>query len=295
MAAGQRGLVSREQLRKLKFTDRQVERLIRDGWLHLVHHNVFAVGHPGLNERARLLAPLLSLGPHSFLSHRTAAAVWGLRTVNLYEIEVTLPGTGVRRRDGLTVHRTSDEPHPDDVRNHVELRVSSVPRLLVELATREKPAELERLVTVAVQKRLLRPDTDDGRMSLEAALARHRRRPGMAKLAAVLASYRRIEDHKSQLELAFDRLLTKHPEIPQPVHNITIDAWEIDRFWPEHNLAVELDGRPYHIAVKAMERDRIKDAALLRLGVTPLRFTDFRVEHDVAGILGDLRHFLKLS
>jgi very-short-patch-repair endonuclease len=56
---------------------------------------------------------------------------------------------------------------------------------------------------------------------------------------------------------------------------------------------VELDGRPYHIAVAAMERDRIKDASLLRQGVTPLRFTDFRVEHDVPGILSDLRHFLQ--
>jgi hypothetical protein len=28
------------------------------------------------------------------------------------------------------------------------------------------------------------------------------------------------------------------------------------------------------------------------MGLTPLRFTDFRVEHDVSGVLGDVRHFL---
>jgi very-short-patch-repair endonuclease len=44
-----------------------------------------------------------------------------------------------------------------------------------------------------------------------------------------------------------------------------------------------------------MERDRIKDADLLRRGVTPLRFTDFRVEHDIRGILGDVRHFLRIA
>ena len=70
--------------------------------------------------------------------------------------------------------------------------------------------------------------------------------------------------------------------------------WEIDRFWPPHRLAVELDGRPYHVAANAMERDRIKDAFLLRQGITPLRFTDFRVEHDLPGILRDLCHFLEL-
>ena len=75
----------------------------------------------------------------------------------------------------------------------------------------------------------------------------------------------------------------------------TSTCWEIDRFWPEHDLAVELDGRPYHVAANAMERDRIKDAFLLRQGITPLRFTDFRVEHDLPGILRDLRHFLKIA
>jgi hypothetical protein len=163
--------------------------------------------------------------------------------------------------------------------------------LLVELAARETPAELERLVTAAVPKRLLRLDAEDGRLALEEALARHARYPGMAKLAAVLAGYRRPEDHKSQLELAFDRIIAQHPDIPQPERNIHLGIWEIDRFWPEHKLAVELDGRPYHIAVTDMERDRIKDAELQRLGVTPLRFTDFRVEHDVPGILRDVRHF----
>ena len=40
---------------------------------------------------------------------------------------------------------------------------------------------------------------------------------------------------------------------------------------------------------------RIKDAFLLRQDITPLRFTDFRVEHDVRGIVGDLHHFLGVA
>jgi very-short-patch-repair endonuclease len=295
VAARQHGLATRMQLRECGLSDRQIARLIRDGWLHPLHHNVHAVGHRRLSERARLLAPLLSLGDAAFLSHRTAAAVWGLRAVNLHEIEVTLPGTGGRSRVGVTLHRTKSDPHPADVRDHVELRVSSVPRLLIELAPRETSAELERLVTLAVQKRLLRPDTRDGLATLEAALARHARRPGIAKLAAALAAYRRTEDHKSQLELAFDRFLAEHPEIPEPRRNIRLGIWEIDRYWPERHLAVELDGRPYHISVKDMERDRIKDAALHKLGVTPLRVTDFRFEHERPAVLEDLRHFLKLA
>jgi very-short-patch-repair endonuclease len=212
VAGRQLGVVSRAQLGALGFTKAQVERRVAQGRLHPLFHHVYAVGHRRVIDRAHLLAALLSLGPSAFLSHRTAAAVWGLRAVNLHDIELTVPGTGGRRRPGLTVHRCL-----------------------------------------------------------------------------------RTEDHKSELELAFDRMLAEHLDIPAPRRNIHIDVWELDRFWPQHKLAVELDGRPYHIAVADMERDRLKDTALQRLGLTPLRFTDFRVEHDPRGILRDLRHFLNLS
>ena len=164
--------------------------------------------------------------------------------------------------------------------------------MLVELAPRETSAELARLITVAVQRRLLPLHRADARERLEAALARHERWPGMAALKAVLAAYRRTDSSRSELERAFDRLIAQHREIPEPQRNIHLGPWEIDRFWPAQNLAVELDGRAYHIAVAAMERDRIKDAALLKQGVTPLRFTDFRVEHDPCGVLSDVCHFL---
>ncbi len=295
LAKRQLGVVSAAQLYALGFTYEQIKSLIRRGWLHRIYHNVYAVGHRHLVDRAYLVAAWLSVGPDSFLSHRTAAALWGLRAINVHAIEVTVPGAGGRRRSDLRLHRTRRKPHPDDIRTRGLVRVSSVPRLLVELAPRESPAEVERLVTVAVQKRLLRLDARDGLARLESALARHDRWPGMSRLTAALAGYRRTEDHKSNLELAFDRLLDRHPEIPDPERNIQIDCWEIDRFWPARNLAVELDGRPYHVAVRDMEKDRVKDAALQRLGFIPLRFTDFRFEHDPPGILRDLRGFLGIG
>jgi very-short-patch-repair endonuclease len=293
--AGKREVVHIDQLLDLGYSTAQVRRQVTHGLLHRVHHNVYAIGSPRISPRAGLLAALLTVGPRSFLSHRTAAAVHGLRVINTHDIELTLPGTGGRHRPGLRLHRTQTEPDAADVRTRGDLRVSSIPRMLVELAPRETPAELERLVTEAVRKRLLRPDSRDGRATLEATLARHERHPGMATLKAVLAVYRRTESSKSGLERAFDRLLAQHPELPDPQRNIYIDVWEIDRFWPEHHLAVELDGRPYHVAAQDMERDRIKDAFLLRMEITPVRYTDFRIDHDVPGILRDLHHFLNIA
>lgn len=292
LAGRQLNLVSLEQLYGLGFTYESVRWMVRQGRLYRIHHNVFAVGTPHIVPRAHLLGAQLSLGPSAFLSHRSAAAVRDLRPVNTHAIELTVPGTGGRHRDGITIHRTKHPLHPADIKTSGLFRVSSVMRMLIELSPREPADELGRLVTVAVQRRLLRPDAKDGLADIEAALARHKGWPGMPELAAVLAAYLRTESHKSQLELAFDRLLAQHPDIPDPQRNVYIDVWEIDRFWPERRLAVELDGRPYHMAVRDMEKDRIKDAALQRLAITPLRFTDLRFETDVAGILGDLRHFL---
>jgi very-short-patch-repair endonuclease len=291
-AARQLGVVSRADLYELGLTYEQTRRLVRQGWLHPLHRDVFAVGHRGVVDRGHLLAALLSVGPAAFLSHRSAAGVWGLRPINTHDIELTVPGTGGRKRTDLTIHRTKDEPHPRDVRQNGDLRVSSALRLLVELSPRETPAELERLITVAVQKRLLRPDLRSGRTDVTEALARHERWPGAAKLQHALNRYLRTTSAKSQLELTFDRALNAHPDLPQPQRNVYIGRWEIDRYWAEQRVAAELDGRPYHVSVRDMERDRVKDADLQKLGIIPLRFTDFRVEHDLPGILADLRHFL---
>jgi hypothetical protein len=295
LAGRQEGVVSQEQLYELGFSVKQIELRVSQGRLHPWFHNVYAVGTPQLSPHAQLRAALLSVGPDAFLSHRTAAGAWGLRVINTHAIEVTVPGTGGRRRSDLTVHRTRHDPHPHDIRVRTELRVSSTLRLLVELAPRESTDELERLITVAIRKRLLRPDAADGLAAIEAALARHQRRPGMRKLAAAFGTYRRIESHASQLELAFDQFLVAHSEIPCPVRNVTIDRWEVDRCWPARKLIVELDGRPYHLAARDMERDRLKDTALQRLGWTVMRISDFRFEHDLPGILRDLHHFLGIQ
>jgi hypothetical protein len=232
---------------------------------------------------------LLAAGEGAFLSHRTAAAVWGLRETSTRRIDVTLAGGCRRSRGSLVIHRTALQPTTSEVRTKNGLRVSSVPRLLIELASSESAQELDRLITLAVRKHVLNVD------KMQAAVTRHARRPGVAKLKSALKDYLPRPDRKSGLERAFDELLARHPEIPQPQRNIHLDGWEIDCYWPEQKLAVELDGRPYHIAASDIERDRLKDAKLLKVGIRVMRITDSRFELDPIGALGDLLAALGLS
>lgn len=289
IAHRQFGVIALEQLLACGLSYRQVQWLVAAGHLHRLHRGVFAVGHRRLVDHAYLIAALLACGPRAFLSHRTAAAVWGLRPVAVKAIEVTLPRISGGRRDGLIIHRTTADPGPFEVTTRNNLRVSSVARLLIELAPRETEAELDRLITQAARKGVLNMDR------VEEALARHARAPGLAKLKRALAAYRPRPDRKSDLERAFDNLLEQTPDIPPPLRNVFIDGWEIDCYWPEQKVALELDGRPYHIAVRDMEKDRYKDAKLLTLGMRPLRITDRRLEHDPQGALSDLRALLQLG
>lgn len=113
-------------------------------------------------------------------------------------------------RKGLEVHRTAKPPVPEELRSVGHLRYSSFPRTLIELAPRETPAELDRLIAEAARKRLLDPD------AIQAVIDRHAWRPGLARLQDALVAYRPHPNRKSDLERAFDAWLLEHPRFPSP-------------------------------------------------------------------------------
>jgi hypothetical protein len=289
VAAAQFGVISLSQLAECGLTYAAVRSRVQRGQLHRLHRGVYAVGHPRIVDHACLVAALLAAGREAFLSHRTAAGVWGLRAVSTSRIEVTVPAAGVRSRSPLQLHRTEMTPHPADVTIRSGLRASSVPRLLIELAPREQPAELQRLITQAIRTRVLKLD------ELELAFKRHAHRPGVGVLKAAMRAYRPRPQRKSGFERAFDDWLDQYPEIPDPLRNVQIGPWEIDCYWPAQQLAVELDGRSYHIAAGDFEKDRIKDTDLQRRAIRVIRITAQRFERDSTGIREDLLALLGLA
>ena len=139
IAGKQFGVISLGQLLAIGFSLREIQVRARRGLLNRIHKDVFAVGHTRIVPHARLVAALLTCGPASFLSHRTAAAVWGLRAVNTRRIEVTMPGSKAPCRRSLIIHRTRHDPDQQDLALRTGLRVSSVPRMLVVSIRIETP------------------------------------------------------------------------------------------------------------------------------------------------------------
>src|SRR3954471_486081 len=90
LAQRQHGVVTLSQLRSLGLTASGVRDRAARGRLHRVHRGVYSVGHPLLTGGGRRMAAVLACGPDAVLSHRSAAALWGLRRDSRARIDVSV-------------------------------------------------------------------------------------------------------------------------------------------------------------------------------------------------------------
>ena len=96
IAARQHGVAARVQLTELGLGDGAVDHRVARGLLHPVHRGVYAVGHPVLSRHGAWLAAVLAVGEGAVLSHRSAAALWGIRDTRRARLGRALVGNGPR-------------------------------------------------------------------------------------------------------------------------------------------------------------------------------------------------------
>jgi len=105
IAARQQGMVSASQLVAAGFDSRAVARRCASGWFARRHRGVYQVG-PIAGPLAAEAAALLACGKRAVLSHRTAAALMGLRTRAQGEpVEVIVLGRTSTAHRGVLPHR----------------------------------------------------------------------------------------------------------------------------------------------------------------------------------------------
>jgi very-short-patch-repair endonuclease len=69
------------------------------------------------------------------------------------------------------------------------------------------------------------------------------------------------------------RGLLRSANLPLPRFNARVAGYEVDAFWPEHRLVIEVDGYAYHGHRAQFERDRRKDLALTAAGYRVIRLS----------------------
>jgi very-short-patch-repair endonuclease len=261
IARRQRGLITRGQLRRLGASSSWIARRAAKGQLIRIHQGVYAVGHLPSSAVDFAGAAVLACGRGAALSHASAAALWGWRQEWKRPFHVTAAGD--HKRTGIIVHGRV-RLAPQDFARHEGIRVTSPARTLLDWApSLTTPRRLRRAVKDAEFGPLTLADLAD-------VLARFPRHSGAKLLLPFIHDL--VGPTRSEFEDAFVAFCQQF-ELTRPNCNIKLGGYEIDAYFPQHRLAVELDGWDFHRDRGAFEYDRNKDANLLLRGIGTVRIT----------------------
>jgi predicted transcriptional regulator of viral defense system len=272
LAARQHRNVTRAQLLALGLSSSSIGDRLAAGRLHRVHNGVYALGTPAKTALERAAAAVLACGDGALLSHEAALALWDLRRRGWPSVmEVTVPSA--RRRPGIRVH-TCPRLSRRDVRRVHRIAVTSPAKTLLDCAPRLSDAALARAVNDAIRAGTMR------RSELAELLDRCRSYPHAHRLTRFVAGARGVT--RSEFEDAFLPFCERFG-LPQPLVNSRVGGYEVDAYFEEARLIVELDSWGFHNDRDAFETDRLRDANALAAGVGTLRITWERLHAEAAG------------
>jgi hypothetical protein len=243
IAAGQHGLVTRAQLLAAGIDADRIRRWLADGRLHRVHRGVHAVGPRLASVHAGYTGAVLACGDGAHLSHRAAGYLMKVVPARVAPVpEVTVPTTADRSRPGIVVHRVRVLP-AEDLREFEGIRVTTVPRILLDLAPGLSLPDLTRACHEA-WIRGTRPH------HIRACIERNPHKHGAGRLRIAIGE----DVTLSMLEDLFLELLRRHG-LPRPRTNIDGRGDKVDCHWPQLGLTIELLSYRFHGSRRAFEAD----------------------------------------
>jgi Protein of unknown function (DUF559) len=285
LARRQHGVVARWQLLALGFNPREIEHRLARGRLHLAMRGVYAVGWPQLTTQRRWMAAVLACGKGAALSHRSAAALWGIAKEARGCIDVSVKRRCELRRPGMRI-RGRPTLRPEDIVVEDGIPVTGIAQTLVDLASELDEIAVERAVNEADKRNLIDPETLRGRLDAYAG------QPGAPALRQLLDK-RTFRLSDSDLEVLF-RPIAASAGLPPPLTKEKVNGWEVDFYWPGLGLIVETDGLRYHRTASTQSRDARRDRAHVLAEMTSLRFTHYEVKHEPARVRDELSRIATL-
>ncbi len=270
LAARQHGCIRYRQLVGCGLDADAITRRVRKGWLHRVHHGVYAVGYPPQTLHAHFMAAVLAGGEDAKLSHWSCCALAGLVRWDERLIEVTVRGSGGRARDGIRFHRAR-RLDPRDVTRIHGIPTTTPARAILEIAPLLSDRRLKRLVRQAQAEKLATV------RQFEATLRRANGPAGTKRIAAIIATGS-APTRSGHEDAVLDLVLAAgidHPDVNRRL--IVGSATERtpyfpDLRWPRQRLILEIDSA-WHDGKVAQELDAARQAELEAAGERVLRTT----------------------
>ena len=275
----QHGVFSLQQLRGVGFTAKAIYQRARRHRLHRIHHSVYSlVPRELLTPKGHWMAAVLACGPRAVLSHRSAAALHGLRQTRRRNIDVTVADRSARCHDGIDVHRATTLSRTD-VTEVDGIPCTSVARTLFDLATVLPRRPVERAFDQADAEESLDMRAIDG------VLERTPNHRGTRIVRSILEEhYIGSTPTWSELEEAF-LAICRRLGVPDHRVNHWIELNDGglpirgDFVWIEKRVIVETDGAKYHGTHQARQRDPLRDQRAIIAGWQPIRTTWRQVMH----------------
>lgn len=290
LAARQYSLAHRQQALDLGMTPRQIHDRLRSGWLVPVHQSVYRVGDGRPSVEQAVLAACLATGSRAVASHRSAAALWGLRGVEGPGAEITLFENRHRPLAGVVVHRTGALGAVEVSRTR-RIPVTTPARTLLDLGAVAPVEVVESALEDALMRRLV------GFELLERTIGRLGG-PGRNG-AGVLRDLVRERDPataptQSRLEDELLRVL-RNGGLPEPVRQYNVGGVLLDAAYPQVRLGIEADSRIWHGGRLDVQRNSDKANVLLAHGWRVLHFTWADVRRRAADVVAGVARELALA
>lgn len=279
--------VSREALRRLGLDARLAEREVAARRWQRVHRGVYCAHTGPLSFHQRCAAALALTG--GVLDGATALTLHGLPGYDDAIVHVTVRhGVSLRRAPGVVV-RQSTVLTDRSLRPRQGLAAVR-PEWAALAVARAAPSRARAVIAAVVQHGLARVDHV---AACALAVGRFRGRP------AVVAA---LEDvgggSRSELEGLFLDAC-RRAGVPPPERNVPVVAGDrrawLDACWPHARLAVEVDGRAYHVLGEDWEDGLARQNALVLAGFTVLRFSGRAIRTSPLRIAEEVRQALGVS
>jgi very-short-patch-repair endonuclease len=304
----QHGVVTRAQLAELGFSAAAIRHKLAQGRLHRLMRGVYAVGRPEVGELGNWMAATLACGPHALLSHRSAAALLGIRRPQRYpSIEVVAPAHSMKRVPGVRAYRRAPscadrQPVSGDGRSIADVNGIPMPLrwrlarnipvtgpavVLVDLASCLPAGQVEAAVNEADHLELVDPE------ALRTAIDLLPRRPGLRRLRDLLDAAG-LALTTTELERRF-RPLVLETGLPMPVTQAHPSSYRVDFYWEGLGLVVETDSLRYHRTAFKQAADRRRDNEHMLSGLVTLRFTHGQIAHEQDYVRGKLKRARQLA
>jgi len=278
VAARQHAVVTRAQLLQLGMAATTIDHRVRAGRLTLMYRGIYRVG-PIASPRTHLVAAVLACGEGAVVSHSTAGHLCLILRRPGGVPEVTIAGRRRPGPGGVRLHCVQSL-RSEDVTVRDGVPTTSVARTLLDLAVQLTERRLEAALSEALALAIV------DRTAILRVLQGRERAPGAARLHALVTD----GDPARTRSEAEERLLTliRKARLPAPAVNSSVAGFEVDFYWPNERLVVEVDGHAYHGNRKKFESDRRRDAALIAAGLRVMRITWRQLRNEPERVLADV-------